>query len=383
MYLRTVTSFFLLLVFVVTPPCYYAQTVNARCLHKGCEMSPGLSKEDLNGTISSLLKENEYDYKDNILRIVTWNLKLNRYERFSRDWETRKTKLCSYINQMQPTILGLQEVQESHIASLKQCLPKYTIISGRPTNVNGVNLYNPIVYRNWRRLRVIKSNTFWVSLTPNVENSKLNSTLKPVSCTWVKMYFAERKSRYPRSYVPRAAKRESYRDMIMRLIRRFVIVTKKAGEELAESRQAARDSRPPKIAYRWTTFYVAVTKLDGVNEVSAEKQAHLLTKHLRNKIMDRRRFPIIVMGDLGFEDNTPVYDVFDKVHWLKNTMVTSRDKYPELSLVRSVASSKEGLIDYIWQNKFQSVMAATLTDTESDGRITDHRPVITALLPPV
>ena len=91
-------------VLVLIPNLVLSQMNYPRCLHKGCEMSSGLYKEEINVTIDLLLNDDEIEFKDNILRIATWNLHLDLKEREEGILNKRTDKLCNYITQLQPTV---------------------------------------------------------------------------------------------------------------------------------------------------------------------------------------------------------------------------------------------------------------------------------------
>lgn len=91
-------------VLLLIPNLVLSQMNYPRCLHKGCEMSSGLYKEEINVTIDLLLNDDEIEFKDNILRVVTWNLHLDLKEKEEETLNKRMDRLCSYITQLQPTV---------------------------------------------------------------------------------------------------------------------------------------------------------------------------------------------------------------------------------------------------------------------------------------
>lgn len=91
-------------VLLLIPNLVLSQMNYPRCLHKGCQMSSGLYKEEINVTIDLLLNDDEIEFKDNILRVVTWNLHLDLKEKEEGTLNKRMDRLCSYITQLQPTV---------------------------------------------------------------------------------------------------------------------------------------------------------------------------------------------------------------------------------------------------------------------------------------
>ena len=69
--------------------------------------------------------------------------------------------------------MGLQEVMESQLVELQQCLPHYHIFGEKRDSVPNA-LYNPILVKHSPTMRVRRTGTFWLSLTPDVKGSKGN-----------------------------------------------------------------------------------------------------------------------------------------------------------------------------------------------------------------
>ena len=186
--------------------------------------------------------------------------------------------------------------------------------------------FNPIFYERSSRLVLVRSGTFWLSMSPTKRGSKLPKAADPRICTWAEMKVLSRSRRHH------------------------------------------------------LRFYVANTHLNWKNVNVAKKQIEICTHYLKNTVMDRRRYPIVLMGDLNWEDNTSVYKALENTDWLSNTMAESIKTYPALTAITLDGSNEKELIDYIWQNNFESLLSATTMNARPNGRmISDHRPVLAAV----
>lgn len=350
----------------------YAKSQNGKnrltsnCLHNGCPMSGGLHVEDLDGTIKrNLLPTESFE---NVLKIMTYNIRQN-----NASWEKRKTELCDYFTRSQLTVFGLQNVRGYQLKDLNLCLKGYAVVANLNSYNNKDPMYDPLYYKISERITLVRSGTFWLSKTPSIPGSKLPNAKEVSACTWVRLQFAERLTQNTFSYSAQPlTRKESFLDRLLSLLK---VYTGKISNTEHNNGFSAINAAPARIMYQWFDFYVAVTQLDSTDEGVAQQQAKILTKHLRNSVMDRRRYPLMLMGDFGWEDNTDVYKHFNRKDWLLNTMATAKQVFPAMTFVQP-NSVKEKLVDYIWQNKFITMFSATMTDVENY-----HRPVFTALLP--
>ena len=251
----------------------------------------------------------------------------------------------------------MQDLHEYQLNDIKSCLPQYSVIDGRSNGEDDEEVrYNPIFFKKESRLRLVKNGTFTLKKKPYYINSKFfKIERKPSMCTWARLSFAERITPY--SY--NETSRKSTSELLLRELR--IMSNKIVMDE-------------PRVRYKWYDFYVAVTHLSSMYEYTAKEQAHTLTQRLKDDIMERRAYPVVLMGDIGWEDNSPIYDMLQKNKWLSNTMEASKSVLPAMSF------KERALVDYIWQNKFKSLLSAIITDT-SGKQLCDHYPVLAALLP--
>ena len=95
--------------------------------------------------------------------------------------------------------------------------------------------------------------------------------------------------------------------------------------------------------------------------------------------MRDQQIPVILTGDFNWESNSSVYKSIN-MFGIKNTMETADIAYPALTALPPYP----GIVDYIWQKGFDSLISATLMDSRPNGRmLSDHRPVISVLAPDI
>lgn len=332
------------------------------CLHKGCEMSGGLTVSGVDQAVSRLLKGGEF--KDNVIKAVSWNIHQeetsNRYQ-----WVTSKKDVCRFLTQLKPTFLGLQEVSQSQLNYIQSCMSGYKIL--KEDKFDQKKAQNIIVYKDTQRLKVRKYGSF------SAEQNKIRS-FNPSTCTWMKLHFGHRLTGEANSFSlnqPRMSFVERLRNMLL-----FLLPQKKKTTSGNRVRRNVADT------YRWTNIYVAVAKINSYDETSAKQQFKSILRHMRYVVMGRRRHPLILLVDLGQEDNSAAYQYLStKRHWLKNTMVNSIKTFPAMTLLHENDPSSEMLSDYLWQHRFHGIVSAVISDNIANEEGTStHRPVLTTLL---
>eukprot|EP00111_Clytia_hemisphaerica_P001980 TCONS_00005589-protein len=283
------------------------------CLHKGCPLKGGLNLRDVKRMTSS--RPNILNNSNN-LNILQWNILYDKVKNTSDSWLFRKDFVCDYINAVNPDIMGLQEVMESQLVELQQCLPHYHIFGEQRDSVPNA-LYNPILVKRSPKMRVTRTGTFWLSLIPDIKGSKAPTSKEPRICTWVEI---------------------------------------------------DNGSTKP--------FIVATTHLAWRSQKTAANQISILIQHLQSNILQDAKQPLVVTGDFNWESNSTVYTTMKEAGF-SNTMLDSQFVFPALTALPPYP----GLIDYVWQQGFNSLFSATLMDNRPDnGRyLSDHRPVLAIL----
>lgn len=120
----------------------------------------------------------------NAVIIMTTNIRYANPNDGINIWDNRKDWLCNFINFTQADLIGGQEVIHKQLNDMAERLPLYSHIGiGRNGGTQGE--YCPIFYKT-DTFKLLDSDTFWLSKTPNQENSKGWDAALPRIVTWAK-----------------------------------------------------------------------------------------------------------------------------------------------------------------------------------------------------
>lgn len=116
------------------------------------------------------------------LRVMTFNIRLNLASDGANAWPHREELVASMIRFHGADLVGLQEALPEQLEDLARLLPQFGRIGvGRDQDGNGEA--SAILYRK-DRFDVIRSGTFWLSETPEVEGSKGWDAAYPRIVSW-------------------------------------------------------------------------------------------------------------------------------------------------------------------------------------------------------
>jgi endonuclease/exonuclease/phosphatase family metal-dependent hydrolase len=124
------------------------------------------------------------------LQVMTFNIRYNNPGDSLNAWPYRKDKVVSQILFHGVHLLGVQEALHNQMIDLQQRLPAFKSVGvGRDGGEKGE--YSAIFY-DTTRLQALASQTFWLSLTPDVVASKSWDAALTRIVTWIK--FKDRKT---------------------------------------------------------------------------------------------------------------------------------------------------------------------------------------------
>lgn len=122
-------------------------------------------------TLSLLLCIVFFDASSQSFRVMTYNIRFDNPADGVNRWSARKQKVFDLIKKYDPDILGVQEALVHQITDITSATADYDYVGvGRDDGKQGGE-FSAIIYRK-SRFRVIESNTFWLSETPEVPGSK-------------------------------------------------------------------------------------------------------------------------------------------------------------------------------------------------------------------
>ena len=117
------------------------------------------------------------------LKVCSFNIRcISSSDTGDKAWDNRKAALVKLVKNIDPDIIGFQEVKDDQFTYLKQQLPDYDFLS---KNRGGSSGGNEAVSIAWRKARFSKTagGTFWLSGTPSKESKFEESDLNRI-CTW-------------------------------------------------------------------------------------------------------------------------------------------------------------------------------------------------------
>lgn len=123
---------------------------------------------------------------------MTFNIRLNVASDSLNAWPYRKDKVASQILYYTPQILGVQEALPEQMQDLRDRLPNYKSLGGGREDGKNKGEFSAIFY-DTTRLQVLKTEMFWLSLTPEIPGSKSWDAAITRMVTWAQ--FRDRKTK--------------------------------------------------------------------------------------------------------------------------------------------------------------------------------------------
>ena len=119
-----------------------------------------------------------------ILKVMTYNIRLDVSSDGENDWSHRRDFLTSQIQFYEPDILGVQEARPNQVSNLETALPQYNNVGiGREGIGKGES--SNIFYKK-EKFRIKETSTFWLSETPDEISKGWDAAFNRV-CTYALM----------------------------------------------------------------------------------------------------------------------------------------------------------------------------------------------------
>jgi len=247
------------------------------------------------------------------LQVMSFNIRFGTADDGEDKWEFRKPRTLSALKSRKPDIIGLQEALDFQIEEVCAALPGYRSVGVGRDDGRSKGEFSAIVY-DGARLRVKRADTFWLSETPSIPNSKHWGNGITRICSWA--YF----------------------------------------EDLQTGRH----------------FYVFNTHLDHQSQPSREKGMELILRRIKERGTDD---PVLITGDLNVGESNPVIlkitesgfaDTFRKLHPDEKSVGT----------FTGFGEAGADKIDYVFADSVWKVERAEIIRDKVDGRwLSDHFPV--------
>lgn len=251
------------------------------------------------------------------LKIMTYNIRLDVASDGENAWPNRKDYFTSQIQFYSPDIFGVQEATPGQVTDIALALSNYNKF-GIGREEGGLGEACTIYYKK-DRFKVLDSNTFWLSETPNVVSRGWDAACNRV-CTY-----------------------GLFKDL----------KTKK-------------------------TFYVFNLHLDHMGEVARVKGVQLALSKMKE--LNTKNYPAFLMGDFNSEPETAQITEIKKV--MDDTKDVSKEKPFGPSGTFNDFKHNEPvtlLLDYIFISKNSGLTVqkhAVLSDSKDLKYPSDHLPVL-------
>jgi endonuclease/exonuclease/phosphatase family metal-dependent hydrolase len=121
------------------------------------------------------------------LTVMTWNIRYNNPGDGINAWPNRKNKVVSFIREVHPKILGMQEVLNGQLEDLAGGLPEYAWFGVGRDNGRTEGEYVPVFYQK-DRFRFLTGDHFWLSDSPHTPGKLGWDAACTRMVTWLELY---------------------------------------------------------------------------------------------------------------------------------------------------------------------------------------------------
>lgn len=128
-------------------------------------------------------KRETNDNKNFNVKVMTFNIRYANPNDGNNVWENRKELVYNVFKKYKCDFVGTQEVLPEQLADLKKNLLSYSYIS-RSRDINPKKEEACPLFYIKKKWKLIDSQTFWLSETPEVPGSKSWQSSLPRICTW-------------------------------------------------------------------------------------------------------------------------------------------------------------------------------------------------------
>jgi endonuclease/exonuclease/phosphatase family metal-dependent hydrolase len=105
------------------------------------------------------------------INVISFNIRFDNPKDAPNDWPNRKENAASQLLFHEADLIGIQEALFHQIEDLKALMPGYASIGVGRDDGKTAGEFSNILY-NKERFAVLDTQTFWLSLTPNIPGSK-------------------------------------------------------------------------------------------------------------------------------------------------------------------------------------------------------------------
>lgn len=248
------------------------------------------------------------------IQVMSFNIRFGTADDGEDRWELRKPRTLESLQKRKPHLIGLQEALNFQVNEVAKALPGYLSVGIGRDDGRSKGEFCAIVY-DGKRFRVKHADTFWLSDTPTVPNSKHWGNNITRICTWA--FF----------------------------------------QDLETGRH----------------FYLFNTHLDHQSQPSREKSIALILRRIKERSTDD---PVLITGDLNVGESNPVIQQVREAGFTDTFRALHPDeiKVGTFTGFREPGADK---IDYVFADANWKVEKSEIVRDKVGGRwISDHFPVV-------
>jgi endonuclease/exonuclease/phosphatase family metal-dependent hydrolase len=250
------------------------------------------------------------------VKIMTYNIRLDVASDGENDWTHRKYFFNGQLQFYAPDVFGVQEAKPNQVVDIATALPQYGYVGIGREGIGKGESSN--IFYSKEKFKVIESNTFWLSETPDV-----------ISMGW---------------------------DAACNRVCTYALLKNKQSNKL---------------------FWVFNTHLDHIGEQARTKGLELILSRIEK--LNINKYPVILMGDFNSEPETD--RIIALKNKMDDARTISKDKpfgpYGTFNNFKYNQATNL-LIDYIFVSKGNAITVnkyAVLSDAKDLKYPSDHFPV--------
>jgi len=252
------------------------------------------------------------------IKVISYNVRYNNPNDGKDIWENRRSTIVNLIKNENPDFLGLQEVNHAQLLFLNSNLSNYSFVGVGRDDGKTKGEYSPIFYNN-NLFDLIKSDTFWLSSTPDKISVGWDASMERI-CTYA------------------------------------VFKTKKNKKNI----------------------WVFNTHFDHIGIKAREKSADLIISVI-NKLTEPEDY-VVLTGDFNLlDDSKPIMNLQSNFNDTNKNLEKTDKSYGTFNNFKLNFVSKSR-IDYVFEKNFKLINSRHIIVKTPEGRwASDHHPILAKL----
>jgi endonuclease/exonuclease/phosphatase family metal-dependent hydrolase len=252
------------------------------------------------------------------IKVISYNVRYNNPNDGKDIWENRRSTIVNLIKNENPDFLGLQEVNHAQLLFLNSNLSNYSFVGVGRDDGKTKGEYSPIFYNN-NLFDLIKSDTFWLSSTPD-----------KISVGW---------------------------DASMERICTYAVFKSKTNKK---------------------NIWVFNTHFDHIGMEAREKSADLIISVI-NKLTEPEDY-VVLTGDFNLlDDSKPIMNLQSNFNDTNKNLEKTDKSYGTFNNFKLNFVSKSR-IDYVFEKNFKLINSRHIIVKTPEGRwASDHHPILAKL----